>query len=102
MENQEFFYDANGFDMLGALADLIEKVMRDELKVGTDEWNQALREMPVDSVGQYKSVEFVQLKLEEILRARFPDTSRIERWRGFADQAVEDMHRLSQPSPKTD
>lgn len=94
MGHDRFFYDATGFNTLEALAELVIQVAHGELKLGSDEWNQALRELPIDSTSEFNSPEFIQTKLEEVLRARIDNAGQIERLRAIGDQAVEDLHRL--------
>jgi hypothetical protein len=97
MGHDQFFYDSTGFNTLEALADLVLQAAEGDLIVGSEDWHRALLELPIDSLNEFNSPEFAQLKLEEVLRERLDNAGQIERFRAIGDQAIEDLYRLHQP-----
>jgi hypothetical protein len=96
MQNDQFFYDATGFNTLENLADIILRAAEGDWSAGSDEWENQLRALPIDSMSQFNSPDVVKLKLEEVLRSKIKNAGQIERLRGLADQAVDDLSRLHQ------
>jgi|GEM_PF-4809946 len=97
MTNEHFYYDATGFNTLDALAGLVARAANGEVVAGSDEWRATLLEMPVDSLAQFKSVEFTQLRLEEVIRENQSNSAQLEELRALGNQAVVDLHELHRP-----